>query len=87
MTEETNKKKRTKEELTVVLNEEIAVLKLELVHSKLIADIQEQSTRRSSLIVQEANIIGTKSQKESSDPIKPDTDNNIEELEKFNKSE
>ena len=58
MAKETNKKEKlTKDEMAKRLKEEIVVLKLELEHSKLIADIQEQSTRRSSLLVQEANII------------------------------
>ena len=67
MSKETNKTEPTKEELKIQLESEIEVLELELVHSKLIADIQEQSTRRYSLLVQEANIMASRNTNEANE--------------------
>ena len=67
MSKETNKTEPTKEELKNQLESEIEVLELELVHSKLIADIQEQSTRRYSLLVQEANIMASRNTNEANE--------------------
>jgi len=76
MIEETNRdeaevKDLTKEELKAQLISEIELLKLELEHSTLVTDIQEQSTKRSSLLVQEANIIASNNQNQM--PIKKPT--------------
>jgi hypothetical protein len=86
MSEETNKndkKELTKDEAKAILTEEISVLELELVHAKLCADIQEQSTRRVSLLVQEANIMGVKNkQEEEGELIPKDKASNSEDSKK-----